>query len=113
MELNAGKGLALLCTLDLEDAWKTDPAAARLSPSDTRFRSDLDWTVFAESPETFAAGLLHVREIDRGSIVQTQFEPRWFETVNVPDGAKRLILQPGLYLVTGTLDIDDIKVFAE
>jgi hypothetical protein len=35
------------------------------------------------------------------------------KTVSVPEGAKMLILQPGLYCVTGTLDVDDIKVTAE
>lgn len=35
------------------------------------------------------------------------------KTVPVPDGAKMIILQPGLYLVTGTLAIDEIKVLAE
>lgn len=35
------------------------------------------------------------------------------KTVNVPEGAKILLLQPGLYCVNGQLDIDDLKVFAE
>lgn len=35
------------------------------------------------------------------------------KTVPVPDGAVMLILQPGLYCVTGTLDIDQIQVIAE
>lgn len=35
------------------------------------------------------------------------------KTVSVPAGARILILQPGLYRASGTLDIDDIRVFAE
>lgn len=35
------------------------------------------------------------------------------KTVSVPEGAQMLILQPGLYCISGTLDIDEIKVFAE
>lgn len=65
-------------------AHETGPAGAGLGVSDLRFRSDLDWPVFAESPETKADGLLHVREVGSGRIVQAQFEPRWFETGKMP-----------------------------
>lgn len=40
----------------------------------------------------------------------------WVEiekNINVPEGAVRLTLGPGLYCVNGTLDIDDIKVFLD
>jgi hypothetical protein len=40
----------------------------------------------------------------------------WVEvekSVQVPDGSVMVILRPGLYVASGTLDIDDIKVFAE
>jgi hypothetical protein len=32
--------------------------------------------------------------------------------LDVPDGATRLVMQPGLWLATGTLDLDDIRVEA-
>lgn len=59
-------------------------ATSGLGASDVRFRSDLDWPVFADSPETKADGLLHVRDIGAGRIVQAQFEPRWFDTAKMP-----------------------------
>ncbi len=61
-----------------------NPAARGLGLSDVRFRSDLDWTVFKESPETDAAGLLTFREVGRGRIVQSQLDPRWLETDKLP-----------------------------
>ncbi len=62
----------------------TAPAARGLGASDIRFRSDLDWTVFKKSPETQADGLLQIRDVGRGTIVQAQFEPRWFDTEKLP-----------------------------
>lgn len=59
-------------------------AVAGLGVSDLRFRSDLDWPVFEGSTDTMADGLLHVRDFGAGRIVQTQFEPRWFETGKFP-----------------------------
>ncbi len=35
------------------------------------------------------------------------------KAVPVPEGAQMLILQPGLYRITGTLDVDDIKIFSD
>jgi beta-galactosidase len=60
------------------------PAARGLGISDVRFRSDLDWPLFKESPQTFADGLLHIQDLGRGDIVQAQFEPRWFKTEPMP-----------------------------
>ncbi len=62
----------------------SSPATVGLSASDTRFRSDIDWIVFDKSPDTFAQGLLHVRDVGHGRIVQAQFDPRWFETGKMP-----------------------------
>lgn len=59
-------------------------AARGLSASDLRFRSDLDWPIFKPSPQTDAAGLLHVQEFGKGAIVQTQLDPRWFNVENMP-----------------------------
>lgn len=60
------------------------PALRGLGVSDVRLRSDLDWPVFAESPQTLAEGLVHLAEFGKGAIVQTQFEPRWFKTDVLP-----------------------------
>lgn len=63
--------------------------------------------VFEDGTNKTIYGTLRLKGDTGGGWVEVE------KTVNVPDGAKRLVLQPGLYGMTGTLDVDDIKVFAE
>lgn len=63
--------------------------------------------VMSDGSEKTIHGTLHLKESTGGEWVEVE------KTVTVPEGAVRLVLQPGLYCVTGTLDVDDIKIFAE
>lgn len=63
--------------------------------------------VFEDGQEKTIFNTLRLKDGTNGEWIEVE------KTVTVPDGAKRLILQPGLYQVNGTLDVDDIKIFAE
>lgn len=63
--------------------------------------------VLADGSRKVINGTLRLRENTNGEWQEVE------KTVTVPEGAKMVILQPGLYVASGTLDIDDIRVFAE
>lgn len=63
--------------------------------------------VMADGSRKVINGTLRLRGNTNGEWQEVE------KTVTVPEGAKMLILQPGLYVGSGTLDIDDIRVFAE
>jgi hypothetical protein len=98
-----------------------DPAPASLTIS-MRWRLK-DYAPQADAPEWASAQndpafvlADGTRKVLNGTLRLKSNTAEWQEvekTINVPDGAKMLILQPGLYCVTGTLDVDDIKVTAE
>ncbi len=63
--------------------------------------------VMADGTTQVANGTLRLKENTGGEWQEVE------KSVPVPAGAKMLVLQPGLYLSSGTLDVDDIKVFTE
>jgi beta-galactosidase len=65
-------------------ALPTSPLTAGLSASDLRFRSDLDWFLFDKAPEVQAEGMLFVRSLGKGAIVQAQLDPRLVDAEKMP-----------------------------
>lgn len=63
--------------------------------------------VLADGTTKIIHGTLRLRADTAGEWQEVE------KSVNVPEGAKILMLQPGLFMATGTLEVDDIKVFAE
>lgn len=94
-------------SLTISQRWRTSQFAPQAeAPAWASAQNDPAF-ILADGTEKVMHGTLRLTGDTGGGWVEVE------KTVMVPEGAKRLILQPGLYGVTGTLDIDDIKVFAE